>query len=107
MSGQVPVQIARERNRVLRELAANKKLSFMRNFIGASISAITLNVHDGEYTETLTDNYLKLRVLGSLQPNQWITGRVEEVKKGFLVGRVLRKSDTPIGVAHAKALTQC
>ena len=100
MSGQVPVQIARERNRVLRELAANKKLSFMRNFIGASISAITLNVHDSEYTETLTDNYLKLRVLGSLQPNQWITGRVEEVKTGFLVGRVLPKADVSIGAAH-------
>jgi threonylcarbamoyladenosine tRNA methylthiotransferase MtaB len=107
MSGQVSVRIARERNRVLRELAAKKKLSFMRNFMGASIAAITLSVHDGEYTETLTDNYLKFRVLGRLQPNQWITARVEQVEKGFLVGRVLRNPDISIGAAHTEALAQC
>ena len=34
MPNQVPVHIARERNRILRELAAEKKLAFMRSFIG-------------------------------------------------------------------------
>jgi len=33
MANQVPVHLARERNRVLRELAAEKKLAFMRSFI--------------------------------------------------------------------------
>lgn len=39
---QVPVRVARERNRILRDLAAEKKLAFMRSFIGTTIEAITL-----------------------------------------------------------------
>src|SRR5579863_4212566 len=68
MANQVPVHVARERNRVLRELAAEKKLAFMRGFIGKGLNAITLNVvgsnEAGEFTEALTDNYLKLRLRG-------------------------------------------
>ena len=68
MANQVPVHVARERNRILRELAAEKKLAFMRSFVGKSVDAITLNVigsdDDGEFTEALTDNYLKLRLRG-------------------------------------------
>src|ERR1700747_664383 len=36
MPNQVPVHLARERNRILREIAAEKKLAFMRSFIGRS-----------------------------------------------------------------------
>src|SRR5205085_197090 len=53
LSKQVPVQVARERNRVLRELAAEKKLAFMRSFVGRPVSAITLNIFDGNCTEAL------------------------------------------------------
>jgi threonylcarbamoyladenosine tRNA methylthiotransferase MtaB len=42
MRNQVPVHVARERNRVLRELAAEKKQGFMRSFVGRSLEAITL-----------------------------------------------------------------
>ena len=66
MPKQVPVHVARERNRVLRDLAAEKKLAFMRSFVGKTLEAITLNVigktRQGEFTEALTDNYLKLRL---------------------------------------------
>ena len=34
MGKQVPVHVARERNRVLRDLASEKKLAFMSGFIG-------------------------------------------------------------------------
>ena len=61
MPEQVPVQVARERNRVLRELAAQKKRAFMQSFVGRELEAITLTHFDGEFTEALTDNYLKLR----------------------------------------------
>ena len=44
MTNQVPVHLARERNRILRELAAEKKLAFMRGFVGKEVDAITLNV---------------------------------------------------------------
>ncbi len=86
MRNQVPVQLARERNRILRELAARKKLEFMQSFIGQSIEVITLNVCDGVSTECLTDNYLKLRLAGNHQPNRWTKARVEAVEEGALVG---------------------
>ena len=44
MGKQVPVHVARERNRILRDLAARKKLAFMNGFVGQMIDAITLNV---------------------------------------------------------------
>jgi len=93
MANQVPVHVARERNRILRDLAAEKKLQFMRGFVGKDIEAITLNVggHDGdrEFTETLTDNYLKLRLYGRHDANRWLCSRVEDVADGSLVGTAL------------------
>jgi threonylcarbamoyladenosine tRNA methylthiotransferase MtaB len=72
MPDQVPVQIARERNRVLRELAATKKRAFMESFVGREVEAITLTHFDGEFTEALTDNYLKLLVCGGRNSNELV-----------------------------------
>jgi len=85
MRNQVPVQIARDRNRTLRNLAAEKKLAFMRAFVGTTVDAITLNVFDGKSTEALTDNYLKLRLQGRHAANQWLTARVEKVEAATLL----------------------
>jgi tRNA A37 methylthiotransferase MiaB len=86
----VPVQEARERNRILRELAAEKKLAFMRGFVGQELDAITLNVvgshAGGEFTEALTDNYLKLRLRGRHEANQWMGARIGDVVDEALVG---------------------
>ena len=82
---QVPVHVARERNRIIRQLAGEKKLAFMQSLVGATVEAITLKVFDGEYTQALTDNYQKLRVAGRLEPNQWVEARVEAVREGELV----------------------
>ena len=91
MGNQVPVHIARERNRILRELASEKKLAFMRSFIGKKLEAITLNVvgndAQGEFTECLTDNYLKLRVHGRHEANRWVIVKVMNVVAGSLVGK--------------------
>jgi threonylcarbamoyladenosine tRNA methylthiotransferase MtaB len=90
MRNQVPVHEARERNRILRELAAEKKLAFMRGFVGRELDAITLNVvgsdAGGEFTEALTDNYLKLRLRGRHGANQWMGARIGDVVDGALVG---------------------
>lgn len=90
MPKQVPVQVARERNRILREMAAEKKLSFMRSFVGKTLEAITLNVigsdAHGEFTEALTDNYLKLRLRGRHEANSWRTVTVQNAVSGSLVG---------------------
>src|SRR5437899_10496141 len=47
MPNQVPVHVARERNRILRDLASGKHLHFMRSFIGKTIDAITPNTTAG------------------------------------------------------------
>jgi threonylcarbamoyladenosine tRNA methylthiotransferase MtaB len=90
MPKQLPVHIARERNRILRELAAEKKLAFMRTFVGTTLEAITLNVIGGasadEFTEALTDNYLKLRLRGRHHPNRWRTVSVTNLVSGSLSG---------------------
>ncbi len=90
MTDQVPVHAARERNRILRELAAEKKLEFMRGFVGSQVEGITLNVvgsdATGEFTEALTDNYLKLRLRGRHEPNRWLCARINDVVDGALAG---------------------
>src|SRR6267378_8504422 len=94
---QVPVRVARERNRILRETASEKKLAFMKSFIGKTVEAITLQTSkdlmssEGDrscvprYTESLTDNYLKLRLKGRYEENRWVNARVESVDSGTLV----------------------
>jgi threonylcarbamoyladenosine tRNA methylthiotransferase MtaB len=95
MRNQVPGQIARERNRVLRELAAEKKLTFMRGFVGKTVEAITLKrefadrgLPAAHLTEALTDNYLKLQLTGSHEPNRWMRVHVDDVVDGALIGSV-------------------
>jgi threonylcarbamoyladenosine tRNA methylthiotransferase MtaB len=87
---QVPVQVARERNRTLRDLAAEKKLAFMCGFIDKPVEVITLNVTGsddaGSYTKGLTDNYLPVRLQGNHSPNCWISARIERVSDGALLG---------------------
>jgi len=82
---QVPPAIAHERNRVLRELAAQKKLAFQRSFVGKPLEAITLSTYDGECTEALSDNYLKLRLAGRHEANQWLTVRIKSASAGELL----------------------
>src|SRR5207245_2336438 len=80
MGNQVPTRIARERNRILRDLAAGKKLAFMQSFEGKTIEAITLDIFDGRSTEALTDNYLKLRLSGHHEPNRLMKSRFEKIE---------------------------
>ncbi|MGA7169151.1 MAG: tRNA (N(6)-L-threonylcarbamoyladenosine(37)-C(2))-methylthiotransferase MtaB [Candidatus Sulfotelmatobacter sp.] len=90
MANQVPIHVARERNQILRDLAASKKMAFMRSFIGKPLDAITLNaVHngaEGELTEALTDNYQKLYLRGRHLQNRWMSVCVEKVEDGALIG---------------------
>jgi len=77
---QVPSIEGRERNRQLREIAAQKKALFMRSMIGTVIQAITLQTAGAEFTEAteaLTDNYLKMTVAGRHQANRWMNLRVK------------------------------
>ncbi len=105
MPNQVQVHVARQRNRILRELAEEKKRSFMRSFIGRTVDAITLGlaeaktpegselapvaVHQYEtFTEALTDNYLKLRLKGHHAANLWMKVEVSGIEGDALIADV-------------------
>lgn len=90
MPDQVPVHVARERNRILRDVAAQKKQAFMRSFIGKPLPAITLNVvhagKNGSFTEALTDNYLKLHLSGRREANRWLIAQIVSAEPDRLLG---------------------
>jgi threonylcarbamoyladenosine tRNA methylthiotransferase MtaB len=111
MPSQVPVHIARERNRILREVAEEKKRVFMRSFIGQTVEAITLGAStedswgagtparegsaDGSelseknFTEALTDNYLKLHLRGCHVANHWIKAKVKASESDALMADIV------------------
>ncbi len=86
MPGQVPVRVARERNRILRELAAEKNRAFRESLVGGTLETITLDRSDGDFTEALTDNYLRLRLAGRHPRNQWIRAKVMKISQEYLEG---------------------
>jgi threonylcarbamoyladenosine tRNA methylthiotransferase MtaB len=79
MPDQVPVHVARERNRVLRELAAEKNLEFRRTFIGQTLDVITLQTGNEGSTEALSSNFLKISLAGRHAPNTWMKAEIEGV----------------------------
>jgi threonylcarbamoyladenosine tRNA methylthiotransferase MtaB len=84
--GQVPVAVARERNRVLRKIASQKKEAFMRSLVGTAVEAITLRTGTAGFTEALTGNYLKMRIPGRHEPNRWMDVTVEGMNGEMLIG---------------------
>jgi threonylcarbamoyladenosine tRNA methylthiotransferase MtaB len=88
MPEQVPVHLARERNRVLRELAARKKHIFQEQFLGETLPALTLTQFSQGRTEALTDNYQKLWLQGELPANRMLTARIHSIEGEALVGDV-------------------
>jgi threonylcarbamoyladenosine tRNA methylthiotransferase MtaB len=88
MPDQVPLHVARERNRVLRELAAEKNRAFRQSFVGQSLEVITLQAGGDGWTEALSDNFLKVRVLGKHAPNFSLATLISEAKGEWLVGRI-------------------
>src|SRR5580765_3200432 len=77
MPDQTPVHVARERNRVLRELATEKNREFRQSFVGRSLEVITLQAGGDSWTEALSDNFLKVRLAGRHEANKWIKVEVE------------------------------
>jgi len=85
--GQVPVAVARERNRVLRELGAKKNLEFRESFRGRTLDAITLQAHHEHCTEALSDNYLKVVIDGQHAANTWMKVAITGVGVEGLMGK--------------------
>jgi len=66
MDGQIPKPVKKERNRILRELIAQKKRRFEESLVGRRVEAVTLDRSTNESTSALTDNFLHVEVPGSL-----------------------------------------
>jgi len=104
MPAQIPGDVAHERNRILRELAAGKKRQFKERFIGRVLQAITLSHVDRAplgaadpdrqegRTEALTDNYQKLWVEGIHAANLAVQARIVGIEGEALIGQLLGKS---------------
>jgi threonylcarbamoyladenosine tRNA methylthiotransferase MtaB len=98
MPNQVPVHVARQRNRILRELAAKKNLEFRRRFVGKSLDVITLHNADAESTEALSDNYLKVRIAGQHTANQIMKVDITEVGDEDLVAVAEKEAADSVSV---------
>jgi threonylcarbamoyladenosine tRNA methylthiotransferase MtaB len=71
-SGAVPMQVRRERNRVLRDLAAAKNRAFRECLVGRTVSAVTLN----DPGIALTENYLRVEMAAFRPPKQMVDLRI-------------------------------
>ena len=81
--GVVPIPLRKERNRMLRELAAEKNLGFRRKMLGQTLSAVTLH----EERTALTENYLKVELASPREPNLLL-----ELRIGGLTAAGLREA---------------
>ncbi len=88
MPDQVPMPVRKERNRVLRELAARKNLNFRRSMVGRRLSVVTLH----EPGAALSGNYLKVQLARPAEPN-----RLRDVEVGGVTESGV--SETVIGLA--------
>ncbi len=62
----VPIPVRKERNRILRDLAAAKNLEFRRRMVGKTLSVVTL----AQRGMALSDNFLKVELASLREPNQ-------------------------------------
>jgi threonylcarbamoyladenosine tRNA methylthiotransferase MtaB len=88
MPDHVPVHIARERNKILRDLVAEKNTAFRESFVGREVEAITLHFNADGTTEALTNNFVKLRLAGNHQQNQLVSAQITGLTVDGLVGDV-------------------
>jgi threonylcarbamoyladenosine tRNA methylthiotransferase MtaB len=89
MPDQVPMPVRKERNRVLRDLAARKNLDFRHGLIGRKLSVVTLS----DPKCALSGNYVKEQLANAAEPNQMI-----EVKIGGVTENGL--SEVSAGLAY-------
>jgi threonylcarbamoyladenosine tRNA methylthiotransferase MtaB len=100
-AAQVPMPVRKERNRVLRELAAARNGAFRERMVGKTLSAVTLAVKTtgqeacptGDSLVALTENYLKVELTRPREAN-----RIVELKIGELTGAGLREVAFPAGL---------
>jgi threonylcarbamoyladenosine tRNA methylthiotransferase MtaB len=84
MPDQVPKQVRKGRNRVLRELAAEKNLEFRKRFVGRKLSAVTLSSE----RRALSHNFIQIELARPYRENELV-----EVELDGLTEKGLREKD--------------
>jgi threonylcarbamoyladenosine tRNA methylthiotransferase MtaB len=72
LPSQVPMNVRKQRNRVLRELAASKNLAFRTSMVGRTLSAVTLDSNG----MALSSNYLKVQMAQARASNEIVSVRI-------------------------------
>jgi threonylcarbamoyladenosine tRNA methylthiotransferase MtaB len=89
-SDQVPMNVRRERNRILRQLAASKNLAFRHRMVGKKLAVVTINPPGS----AITDNYLNVDLAQPVPPN-----RMMEIEIGSVTESGLRElAKAPAGL---------
>lgn len=84
MDGAVPMTVRKARNKVLRDLAAEKNLAFRTSFTGRELTAVTMDPPG----TALTDNFLKVNLDMPYTPNRLVRLRIQGPNGSFLQGAV-------------------
>jgi len=99
MPDHVPVHVARERNRVLRELAAEKNRAFRQSFVGRLLEVITLQAGGDGWTDALSDNCLKVRLAGRHPANKILKVDITETGDEDVVAVADKKTVAVVSVS--------
>jgi threonylcarbamoyladenosine tRNA methylthiotransferase MtaB len=76
----VPMRVRKERNRILRELAARKNREFRERMIGRTLSVVTLE----QAGMALSGNYLKVELAAPREPNRIIEVEIADLTEAGL-----------------------
>ena len=71
MPGSVPVPVRKDRNRILRELAATRNAAFRESLLGTEVSAVTME----PLGIALTENFIQAQLDMPYTPNRLVTLR--------------------------------
>jgi threonylcarbamoyladenosine tRNA methylthiotransferase MtaB len=81
--GKVPVNVRRERTRVLREISDRKNLEFRRKLVGQTVSVVTLE----QRGVALATNFVRVELAGTPPPN-----RIVDVKLAAITATGMREA---------------
>jgi len=83
LSNAVPMEVRRERNRILQEVSTRKNLEFRRSLVGKKFSAVTIS----DLGVAITSNYVRVELQQARPKSQWL-----EVELGAVSERGMREA---------------
>ncbi len=85
MSGKVEPSATKSRCEELRRVSDEKERSFRSNFIGETLSVLTLSQEQDRMRIAISGNYLKAKLDPAIPANQMVEGRVTGEEDGYLL----------------------